>query len=226
MKRLPCLVPALSVGISLLAHPLSGQSSPTPRAATDSTLARGEEPSPRERWGSPFAVSSTGSVRPAEVREVTVIGADSAIAEALERRERLAETRAGRTAARSAEVEVRRDPPPDPNRPSVYRIQNGDTWYGIATRFGVSPQALERANPDTSPGRMRVGQLIEIPGGAEDSPRGIVHRVDRGETLWAIARRYDVSPERIREVNGLEEDRLRPNQTLLIPVAGRSDDGR
>jgi LysM repeat protein len=43
------------------------------------------------------------------------------------------------------------------------------------------------------------------------------HTVRKAETLWDIAQRYDTTPARLREVNGLKSSVIRPGQTLRIP---------
>ena len=47
-----------------------------------------------------------------------------------------------------------------------YTIRPGDTFYMIATRYGVSLQALLEANPGVDPNRLMVGQVICVPGAA------------------------------------------------------------
>lgn len=202
---------------------------------------REPEPSLRERWRAPFAVSSSGEVEPRRPRQVVVLGADPAIAEALARADpavRIAPPAPPAEARPEAEVEEpdgvtveerveeRRGEPERESvervnsGPVIHRIRSGETWFGIATRYGVAPQVLERANPGVDPGRMRVGQLLEIPAGSTDRGQGFAHRVRAGETLWGIARQYGVSLEALREINDLEDDRLRLDQTLLIPLSG------
>lgn len=47
------------------------------------------------------------------------------------------------------------------------------------------------------------------------------HRVKKGESLWRIARTYDVSVEDLKRWNGLDgNDRLHPGQILLIAAQG------
>ncbi len=46
-----------------------------------------------------------------------------------------------------------------------------------------------------------------------------LHQVQRGDSLWAISRRYNVSVSRIRESNHLASDTLRPGQLLQIPAS-------
>lgn len=46
----------------------------------------------------------------------------------------------------------------------------------------------------------------------------IVYFGEEGERLWDIARRYLSSAEDIKKLNGIEEDTLSKNTTLLIPV--------
>ncbi len=45
-----------------------------------------------------------------------------------------------------------------------YTIQSGDTFTKIASQTGVKLQALLDANPGVDPRRLRVGQVITIPG--------------------------------------------------------------
>jgi membrane-bound lytic murein transglycosylase D len=48
--------------------------------------------------------------------------------------------------------------------------------------------------------------------------RFVRHRVRRGDTLSAIARRYDVSLEDLRELNRIRGSLIRPGQELLVPL--------
>lgn len=49
----------------------------------------------------------------------------------------------------------------------------------------------------------------------------LIHRVRKGETLYAIAKAYAVSQEEIMKANSLTRDVLRNRQTLLIPIVGQ-----
>ena len=44
-----------------------------------------------------------------------------------------------------------------------YEIKSGDTFALIARKFGITVQALQDANPDARPDRLRVGQKLQIP---------------------------------------------------------------
>jgi LysM repeat protein len=58
-------------------------------------------------------------------------------------------------------------PPPTaacPPGSTPYAIRSGDTFYRIAQRAGISVSALVAANPGVDPNRLRVGQVICIPG--------------------------------------------------------------
>jgi len=51
-----------------------------------------------------------------------------------------------------------------------YRVQPGDTLYGIAVRFGVPVEQIIRANNLVPPYQLYVGQNLFIPGGAQPRP--------------------------------------------------------
>ena len=102
----------------------------------------------------------------------------------------------------------------------------GDTLWAIARRYDVSVQALISANGLPDPDALRLGQRLTIPSGA--SPRSpssaraaaapIRHVVAAGDTLWSLARRYQVPVQEIIEANRLADpDALRLGQTLVIP---------
>ena len=76
---------------------------------------------------------------------------------------------------------------------STYQVRQGDTLGDIARRHGVSLPEIIAANTGLNPDRLRVGQRIRV------GPRRyrLLHRVEGGQTLARIARRYQV---RVRDV--------------------------
>ena len=58
---------------------------------------------------------------------------------------------------------------------------------------------------------------------SSSSGEGRSHTVEEGETLWGLARRYDVTVARLREANDLDEDEaIQPGQRLRVPRAAPS----
>ena len=100
-------------------------------------------------------------------------------------------------------------------------VKLGETLYSIARRYGVPLDKLADANNITNPSLVRVGQRLTIPSaGGSDSSAGArrVHVVQKGETLTAIAARYGVTPQQIRQVNNLQDPKLlMVGQKLVIP---------
>jgi len=48
-------------------------------------------------------------------------------------------------------------------RPRTHMVVAGETAVGIARKYGVKLSALEAANPNMDPARIRVGQVLNIP---------------------------------------------------------------
>lgn len=118
-----------------------------------------------------------------------------------------------------------------------YRVRPGDTLASIASRFGSSVAALQRANGIRNPHRIRIGDRVLIPPGrgvklpaaassavmAQQVSSGepLSHAVRRGETLTQIAARYKTSVEALQAVNRLPSaDHLKAGQRLIIPTSG------
>ncbi|MGA9351417.1 MAG: LysM peptidoglycan-binding domain-containing protein [Anaerolineae bacterium] len=108
----------------------------------------------------------------------------------------------------------------------TYVVQRGDTLSSIASRYGVSVQALARANNIYNPSLIRSGQRLVIPGaGATAAPSysssGSVHVVQRGENLYRIALHYGTTVQALASANNLSSTSLiRVGQTLVIPGGG------
>ena len=101
-----------------------------------------------------------------------------------------------------------------------YKIRPGDTLSEIAEKSHTSLTAIKRANPYVKANRLKVGQVINIPG-AGVSPDAIkrpdVHIVRRGDSIWNIAQHYGLKVSRILNLNGLKRDAvIKPGQVLKL----------
>ena len=120
--------------------------------------------------------------------------------------------------ARSAEAPVR---PVRAQAPVSYRVQPGDSLFGLSRRFGTPIQAIIRANGMAPPYGLIVGQSLTI-------PQPLVHRVQPGDTIYGVSRRYGVDLTELVRANEIQPPfRLVPGQQLIMPEApGQGGDGR
>jgi LysM repeat protein len=188
------------------------------------------EPSLQERWQAPFAVDARGEIparepRPAPVRVEPAAPPEPAAPAAAAPAAAPATPRAAAPAPRATTTQP---PRVEAVRAGTHTVAAGETFYGIANRYRVTPAAMRAANPDADAERIRVGQTLRIPapGAAAAPPTRLpspaaarTHIVVSGDTLFGIARRYGVSPAAIRLANNLRDDTVRLGQTLTIPAA-------
>jgi LysM repeat protein len=101
---------------------------------------------------------------------------------------------------------------------SYYTVQRGDTLYSIARRYGTTVQAIAQANGILNPAYIYVGQVLCIPGLAAPPPSGGYYIVQRGDTLYSIARRFGTTYWAIAVANNLSNPNyIYPGQGLFIP---------
>lgn len=107
---------------------------------------------------------------------------------------------------------------PQPS-PFVYIVQWRDTLYSIARRYGTTVEAIAMENHIANPSRIYVGQRLVISTGSSTPPApGQMHIVQRGETLYSIARRYNTTYWAIAVANHLSNPNvIYAGQHLVIP---------
>jgi membrane-bound lytic murein transglycosylase D len=117
----------------------------------------------------------------------------------------------------------------------IHTIAYGDTLSALALRYGVTVAQILGANPGTEAQFLQIGRKLKVPALAGSAPRqpeppaaafansGAVfegsHPVQSGETLWSIARQYQIDPRALAEANGMGlNDTLREGRILKTPV--------
>lgn len=124
-------------------------------------------------------------------------------------------------------------PPQVPeNAATEYVVVKGDTFSGIAKKFGVSVKAIEAANPGVVPTKLQVGQKLSIPAAsgnaAAPAPTGMaspaagsggeIYTVKSGDTLSKIAKTYGTTVKAIESENNLATTQIKVGQKLKIPA--------
>ena len=97
----------------------------------------------------------------------------------------------------------------------VYTVKSGDTLWSIARKFGISVNELKEENNLTS-NSLSIGQKLVIPS-EDNTTSDNVYTIKSGDTLYSIARKYDVSVDSLKEANNLPNNTLSIGQVLIIP---------
>lgn len=98
-----------------------------------------------------------------------------------------------------------------------YAVQEGDTISTIAQKFGVSESTVLWQNNLTKTSKIKIGQTLGIL-----PVTGISHKVQKGDTVYSIAKKYDSDAQAIADfpfntfVND-ETFELAIGQTIIVP---------
>ncbi|MCL6613549.1 MAG: LysM peptidoglycan-binding domain-containing protein [Firmicutes bacterium] len=115
-------------------------------------------------------------------------------------------------------------PPPVEECPGgFYTIRPGDTFFGLARRFGYTIDALLAVNPGVDPENLQIGQQICLPpspgGGPLPCFGGSMYVVRPGETRASLARRFGVALADLLRSNPQIEDPnvIQAGEPICIP---------
>ncbi|MBI4229140.1 MAG: LysM peptidoglycan-binding domain-containing protein, partial [Deltaproteobacteria bacterium] len=109
-----------------------------------------------------------------------------------------------------------------------YRVNRGDSLSKISNRYNVSVSSIQKAN-NLRGSTIRVGQVLTIPGRgftpsddnvyASNNRVAVRYKVNKGDTLGAIAARHQVSVSTIKRANNLKGSTIFVGQVLSVPDA-------
>jgi murein DD-endopeptidase MepM/ murein hydrolase activator NlpD len=97
---------------------------------------------------------------------------------------------------------------------SSYTIKKGDIIGDLAGSFGLSQDTLLSANGIKNSRLIQIGQVLRIP-----NQDGIFYTVKKGDTIAAIAEKYQSDYLAIRTANELFSDAVKSGEILFIPGA-------
>lgn len=111
---------------------------------------------------------------------------------------------------------------PSPLLPeTTYTVKKGDSLYSIANKYNTTVEELKRINNLTS-NTLSIGQVLKLPSDKpnkiEQEKNTITYTVQKGDSLYSIARKYSTTIDKIKELNNLTTNLLSIGQELLIPT--------
>ena len=104
-----------------------------------------------------------------------------------------------------------------------YDAVNDESIYDIAAKLNVTKDEIIKNNPDAADGinnGMRLYFPVEKSAQAtvaQASPAGKTHKVEQGETLYGLAKRYGVTVEDLINANPGSENGIKVGQVLSLP---------
>ncbi|MBE6146407.1 MAG: LysM peptidoglycan-binding domain-containing protein [Firmicutes bacterium] len=102
-----------------------------------------------------------------------------------------------------------------------YLIRYGDTLSSIASKFNTKESTIMELNNIPFPDMIREGKEIIVP--IKKEKYFEYYTIEKGDNLYSIARRYNINPDLLAILNGLNsDDYIYPNQQILIPKSNYS----
>ena len=104
----------------------------------------------------------------------------------------------------------------------VHIVNKGETLYSISKVYDVSQKEIAKENPEIFLG-LQIGQALKIPitkiNGNLDEHKAnyIYHRVKKGQTLYSLSKKYNVSQEDIITCNPTVRYGINIDQIVKIP---------
>lgn len=106
-----------------------------------------------------------------------------------------------------------------------HKVVKGESVYSISNKYGVSVSQLKMWN-DMRRNKVKIGwnMTVYLPKeykkpsskNAEDNEEYTIYKVKAGETLWEIAKRYNMTVTKLQELNDIEGKGISIGQKLKV----------
>lgn len=101
----------------------------------------------------------------------------------------------------------------------IYQIKPEDTLESILNQFKTTEAALKKINGISGNLQIIPGNYIIVP--MRDADLFSIYRIQRGDTLYAIANKYHTTVRDLSLLNGIDaNDYIYPGQELIVPNEG------
>ncbi len=122
-------------------------------------------------------------------------------------------------------------PAPAPAHHALHRVGKKETLFSIADKYKTTPEALMDINNLGKNQKIAAGKMLKIPSDIDEtntaksatrpvkSEKGKTlqkYTVQRGDNIWTIAEKFDITKKSIMETNKLAGTSLTVGQTLTI----------
>lgn len=99
---------------------------------------------------------------------------------------------------------------------NTYIVQRGDTLYSIAKQFNLNIEDLKNINNLTD-NILSIGQELIIPSNSSIKPTYQTYTIQKGDTLYNLAKKFNTDVTTIKQLNNLTNNILSIGQVLSIP---------
>lgn len=103
----------------------------------------------------------------------------------------------------------------NPTTKNEYIVQKGDSLWNISKKLGISVDEIKRLN-NLNSNLIYVGQVLKLPGYETTTDSNITYIVKKGDTLYSIASKNNVTVDELMKLNNLSNTNLSIGQQLKI----------
>ena len=101
-----------------------------------------------------------------------------------------------------------------------YVVKKGDSLYSIAKKYNTSVDNLKSIN-NIITDSLAIGQIIKLPKKSSMDDNSYI--VKKGDSLYSIAKTYNTSVDKLKEINNLTSNALAIGQVLKLPSSNASE---
>lgn len=108
----------------------------------------------------------------------------------------------------------------------LHKVEKGQGFYRLSVIYGIAQKDIIDANPDLALAGLKEGSVVKIPAPVSVSQtpkivssgvKYISHKVEQGQTLYFISRKYDVSVDKLIELNPGCDQQLVVGSNIRVP---------
>ena len=110
---------------------------------------------------------------------------------------------------------------------NTYTVKKGDSLYQIAKKYQTTVEEIKKLN-NLKTNDLKINQVLKIPEKKVTTPPKQItedydiYIVKKGDSLYKIAKNYDITVTKLKEMNNLKSDALQINQELKVPKSKES----